>query len=135
MRARLAGSCREVRLTRGQKLLSKGDRTESAFFIVEGLIRVFDGETTLAELGPGDTVGEMAAVEGTPRSASADALTGALLLEIERNGLLDLSTEQIDVVPGLIQNIAQRRMRQDSPADTKPGGVPDEAVAPAGKPS
>jgi CRP-like cAMP-binding protein len=62
----------------GQKLLSEGDRGGDVLLIRSGRVSVHahgaGGEVTLAELGPGAVLGEVASVTGTPRTSTAEAL-------------------------------------------------------------
>ena len=73
----------------GQEIISTDQPGESVFVILEGtvkirLARAGGGEAILAFLGPGDTVGEMAALESCGRSASAVATESSRLLWMDR---------------------------------------------------
>src|ERR1700712_5585434 len=74
------------RLDAGAILIREGDQPTSAFLIEEGRLEVFiespAGNRTLAILGPGEIVGEMALVDHAPRSASVRAIEPCLLLPI-----------------------------------------------------
>jgi CRP-like cAMP-binding protein len=81
----LAAAVREQaetrRFQRGQALFVEGDRAERVFLIEEGWALVScvsssGRETVLSLAGPGDLLGDVSAVDGRPRSASATALTG-----------------------------------------------------------
>lgn len=62
----------------GQKLLNEGDRGGDVLLIRSGKVSVHahgaGGEVTLAELGPGAVLGEVASVTGAPRTSTAQAL-------------------------------------------------------------
>jgi CRP-like cAMP-binding protein len=62
----------------GQKLLIEGDHGGDVFIIRSGKVRVHSngpaGEVTLAELGPGAVLGEVASVTGAPRTSTAEAM-------------------------------------------------------------
>jgi CRP/FNR family cyclic AMP-dependent transcriptional regulator len=67
------------RFRRCQALFVEGDRAERLFLIEQGwvLISVLSAagrETVLSLAGPGDLLGDVSAVDGAPRSASAVAL-------------------------------------------------------------
>ena len=79
---------------RGQALFHQGDPGSSLFVIVEGLIKVYvvspeGGEMVLVTLQPLDTVGDLAVLDGEPRSASAEALKRSSLLVLTRDKMLD----------------------------------------------
>ena len=73
-------------LKRGELLFREGDPSEAMYVIKTGKIAVLkskgNSEITLAELGPGDMIGEMAFFDSKPRSASARALADSVLIEL-----------------------------------------------------
>jgi CRP/FNR family transcriptional regulator, cyclic AMP receptor protein len=86
-RDRLAAVARPARWAVGESLFRRGDPAEGMAVVLDGLVRVHlstagGRELTLALVGPGEPVGEVALVDDGPRSADATALTpvSALLL-------------------------------------------------------
>jgi CRP-like cAMP-binding protein len=78
-------------LPRGAILMRQGEPGDSLYFVVSGRLRVFglrdDGEqVNVGEVGPGETVGEMALLSNEPRSASSDALADCELLRLSKAG-------------------------------------------------
>src|SRR5450631_2460331 len=73
-------------LDAGQKLFDEGDPGESMFVIQSGTISVFrragDTEVPIAKLGAGELVGEMAVLEGLPRTACAVATGPSVVVEL-----------------------------------------------------
>jgi len=66
------------------RILSQEDSTNDVFFVVQGKIRIVTyseagKEISFRDLGAGRIFGELAAIDGLPRSASAVALSDALL--------------------------------------------------------
>jgi CRP-like cAMP-binding protein len=89
--ARLSAVMTERALGPGESVFDEGERGDALYFIVEGKVviqKVLDKESravkSVAALGPGDFLGEMALLEDAPRSASALALTDARLLRLSR---------------------------------------------------
>jgi CRP/FNR family cyclic AMP-dependent transcriptional regulator len=80
-RSRLAAAARPVRHAAGAPIFRRGDPGEDGMLLVlDGLVRLHlsgaDGrEMSLGLVGPGEPVGEIALVDGGPRSADATALT------------------------------------------------------------
>jgi CRP/FNR family cyclic AMP-dependent transcriptional regulator len=75
------------RFAAGQLLFTEGEPSEHLYVLRNGRVRVFvqsvhGEEMTLSVLGPGDTLGELSMIDGEPRSASAQALSGAELLTL-----------------------------------------------------
>ena len=91
--------CRWRRYRAGERLFSRGSMGDDVFFIVEGQVRVIGladsgQEVTLATAGSGDTVGEMAAIDGLPRSASVEATADSLVAVLGAEPFVDLLKEQ-----------------------------------------
>ena len=63
----------EERVSPGETLVVEGAVEAHLYAIVEGRVRVHCGGRTVVELGPGATVGELAALVPAPRAASGPA--------------------------------------------------------------
>jgi CRP/FNR family transcriptional regulator, cyclic AMP receptor protein len=95
----LAGRLRERKLRKGQVLFREGEAGEEMFLVREGSILVSKAvtgkvEQVLARFGPGDFFGEMSLFDRSPRSATIQAETEALLLALDRenlNGLIQVN--------------------------------------------
>ena len=65
-------------LQAGEVLFQEHDAGDVAYLVERGRIRVSlrgtDSVVTLADLGPGDLVGEMALIDNAPRTATAPEL-------------------------------------------------------------
>jgi CRP/FNR family cyclic AMP-dependent transcriptional regulator len=88
------------------------DEGAALFGILVGEVRIVvsgvDGrEQVLRVLGPGEMFGEISAVDGRGRSASAIAVTRCRLLLLERCTLLELIASQPAVAIGLIGNLCE----------------------------
>lgn len=71
----------EVELKEGATLTRQGESGREFMVIMEGTARVVIDGTTVAHLGPGDVLGELAVITGTPRSATVTA-TSPMILEV-----------------------------------------------------
>ncbi len=73
-------------LKKNEFLFREGDTSEAMYVIKIGKLAVLkakgNSEITLAELGPGDMIGEMAFFDSKPRSASARALVDTTIIEL-----------------------------------------------------
>jgi len=78
----------EKKLNMGEALFNEGDRGDAMYLIREGKIKISKGkgadEKVLAILKEGDFFGEMAIIDGSPRSASAVAVAVTSLLVIDK---------------------------------------------------
>ena len=106
----LAGE-RHVR--RGATIFQRGDAGSSRMAIVAGSVRIGatsrDGkEVTLAVLGAGAVFGELALLDGKPRSADASALEDTRLIEIGRGAFLRLLREDNALLSALLALLCER---------------------------
>lgn len=79
---RLSRHAELVDFQAGQTLMTEGETGHEFFVIVDGEVGVTAGGDTLAKLGPGAYVGELALLDPGPRTATVTALrdTSAVLL-------------------------------------------------------
>src|SRR6201997_2023516 len=83
----------ERRVRRGQTIFQRGDDGSSLMAVLRGRVRISsisgDGkEVTLNVINPGEIFGEIALLDGEPRSADATAIEDTLLLVVERRHFL-----------------------------------------------
>ena len=79
----------------GEVVVDSGDSTDEVFFVVEGAVRVvvrtaFGYEAILNDLGAGSFFGEMAAIDGTARSANVTALQRTRLCAVPGAAFMDV---------------------------------------------
>lgn len=91
--AEVASRLRRIRAAKGRTVIGVGARTDEVFFVTDGeagvALHSIDGrEVSVRRLGPGDMFGDLAAVDGLPRSASVVALTDLRLAAISRADFL-----------------------------------------------
>lgn len=111
--AAIAGLCVTRKLDAGATLFIKGDPGDALFAIRRGQIRITsetdDGRrTTLNMLGPGDVFGEVALLDGQPRTAGAVASEPTELFVILRRDLLALIERRPSVAVQLIELLCAR---------------------------
>jgi signal transduction histidine kinase len=84
----------KVRFDAGTMIIEEDSLSEDMFVIVDGELTVTkkgsDREVTLASLGPGEVVGEIALLDNAPRTASVTTATPATLIRIPANAFEDL---------------------------------------------
>jgi CRP/FNR family transcriptional regulator, cyclic AMP receptor protein len=96
----------------GEVLFREGERGEEMYVIQSGLVRVVKrvgGEyRSLATLGRGEFVGEMAILNGRPRTATALVLEDARCLVIDAATLEHMLSENTEIALRLVKKLAQR---------------------------
>ncbi|MDP9094640.1 MAG: cyclic nucleotide-binding domain-containing protein [Actinomycetota bacterium] len=73
--ARIDSSMVEIVVEAGSVLTTENDYRREAFIVVDGIAEVRVAGRAVSSVGPGDLVGEMALLDGGPRSATVVALT------------------------------------------------------------
>jgi len=99
--AKIARASDELSLPKGKVLMNQGRTGREAFVIVDGQASVDVGGVTVAELGPGDHVGELALLDGGTRTATVTAATDMTVIVLSQRAFFGL----LDEVPGLARKI------------------------------
>ncbi|MBS1961701.1 MAG: cyclic nucleotide-binding domain-containing protein [Bdellovibrionales bacterium] len=106
-------------LTEGERLLTEGEKAESVYIVKEGRLRAFrvvDGkETFLGYVERGEFVGEMAYINGEPRTANVDAVSSCELIEVPVGTLERVLYRRPSWSKTLMQTLA-RRLKQANAA-------------------
>jgi CRP-like cAMP-binding protein len=111
--SRLARLSQTHRLAAGALLFQQGEEGDALYGIAEGLIRIWvsgDGgkELTLGLLEPGDVFGEIALLDGLPRSASVEAIEDSLLVMVRREAFLPLLEAESGLARHVIELLCER---------------------------
>jgi CRP/FNR family cyclic AMP-dependent transcriptional regulator len=94
-RAAIAGRMRRARFKADQMIFSRGDPGREVYLVVDGRIRLSvlsnDGrELSFNNAGPGHVFGEIAALDGGERTASATAITRVEAMALPQRALTEL---------------------------------------------
>lgn len=78
-----------ARLANGDVVFRQGDAADGMVFLVNGRLRIVtstpdDGEQTIGEITPGETVGEFGLLTGEPRSATVFAVRDSTVVTMSR---------------------------------------------------
>lgn len=110
----IAALATEVDYAPGDVLVHQGSQGDEFMIIVTGRARVARNGSVLRELGPGDFLGEISLIDGSPRTATVTAIDPVHAFAIERTGFIDL----IDRIPVLRLEVMQaltERIRATAP--------------------
>jgi CRP-like cAMP-binding protein len=98
----------------------EGNRADAFFIVLSGSLKVFqtarDGRVkVLGTLGPGETFGELAMLDGQARSASVETVGASELLVISRKDFRDLAMATPGILWGVLEGVCARlRVQNDS---------------------
>ncbi len=92
----------------GETIVQAGERGDSFYLVLEGRASVAGKSRTLA---PGDFFGEMALIDGGPRTATVRAKTGMRVMKLPRTGFIKM-LEQDSRIPLAIMEVLAERIRR-----------------------
>ncbi len=112
----IIGFAAERRVTKGTLIFAKGDPGSSLMAVLAGRVRVSavsaDGkEVMLNVIGPGEIFGEIALLDGKPRSADAVATEDCVLMVVERKQFLPFLLRSETLVERLLAVLCDRLRR------------------------
>lgn len=91
--------------TRGDVLMREGETGDSMIFLDEGEVDVRRGDRTIASLGGGTTLGEMALLDPAPRSASVVATSSGAAYKLTRDALWQMLAEGEEAAVKTLQGL------------------------------
>jgi CRP-like cAMP-binding protein len=110
----IARAAKDVTHREGTVIAREGERGIGLFLILEGECRVSIGGKTKAKLGPGDFFGEVALLDGGPRTATVTATTAVKLVGITGwvfRGLLmehpAIALKTLEAVAGRLRQVSK----------------------------
>jgi len=117
-----------VRFSAGKTIFSQGDPASELYFIVEGSVQVLRGSgpeaKLIAELGEGDTFGEIALISDQPRTATVRAKTDTEVCTIHK-----LEFEQLIKQSPAVRDASSKMVKERLyDIQIKDGSVGGEAI-------
>lgn len=99
-------------------LFERGDAGDGCYWLIDGVLTVCvasaTGELrTLAILGPGAIVGELAMIDGLPRSASVQAVRDCTLSFVSRAAFTEILRRHPEFYVDLVATLADRLRQSD----------------------
>jgi CRP-like cAMP-binding protein len=92
----------------GEVIVQAGDRGNSMYLLLEGRARVLGKSRVLR---PGDFFGEMALIDGGPRSATIIAASHVRLMMVQRRAFLKVLKQNPQIGLAIMETLAQRVRR------------------------
>jgi len=114
----LASRGRVRRFPAGGIVFHEGDPGDALYVVVEGRVRMSvlsgsGGEATLALMGPGECFGDLALLDGRPRSATATAVQTTKAFMVARDDFIPWVKERPAAALALLETLALRLRRTD----------------------
>jgi CRP-like cAMP-binding protein len=119
----IASIAETARFEAGETLFEPGDPGNHAYIIVSGKIDLFleddrGRRQILTHLMPGTCFGEMALLDGEPRSAGASIAEKSLLMVLSREDFLRVLKRYPSIAQGIIAQLSLRLRQTNSQLNT-----------------
>jgi CRP/FNR family transcriptional regulator, cyclic AMP receptor protein len=113
---RLDQAVEEKRVPEGTVITHEGRHEGYFFVIVEGRVRIERGGKAINTLGPGDFLGEIALLDGGPRTATATAETACQLLTLPHDRFHRLIDGAPEIRKAVLEAVGAHLRRIDDEA-------------------
>lgn len=109
----LANAGREMELAEGEILFQEGDPADAMYVILRGGIEIVktlpDGsERPLTQLGTGEVFGEIAMIDGQPRSATARTRQTSLFFALDREVFVSLLAQTPPLLTQVLRGLSEK---------------------------
>jgi CRP/FNR family cyclic AMP-dependent transcriptional regulator len=101
----------------GDKLVERGETGAGFYLILDGRAEVVAGGKKLAKFGPGDFFGELAVIDGAPRTADVVALTDTTCIVVSQWAMRSIISSHAEIALSMLEELA-RRLRATDEAHT-----------------
>lgn len=102
-----------LRFEKGEILIDQGSSTNDVFFIIAGTCDVIVNGRRVAMCGPGDHVGEMAAIDPSqPRSATVAAVETVVALKLDEDIFSELGRRHPSIYRAIAQELSKRLVQR-----------------------
>ena len=132
----------ERRVAAGEALCTEGDKADRWWVVVDGTADVTVAGLYVGTIGPGESVGELALLDGEPRGATVTASTDMVLREVRGDEFLDallasprLSLALLRQVSGRLRAANEQRPAPPSAAPATVVRTPAATAAPSAPPA
>jgi CRP-like cAMP-binding protein len=99
--------------TDGQPIFSIGDPGTEMYVVKSGEVEIMVGDKVIATVGPGGIFGEMALVDGEPRSANAVARSDCEVVPVDERAFTFLVGETPHFALQVMRTLADRLRRMN----------------------
>ena len=105
---KIAEHADEISFREKETIVEAGQPGGAFFVIVEGEVRFVQGDRTIARAGPGEFFGEIALLDGGPRTASVIASTPVVAIRLFKSSFDKIVREEPGVASKILAVVAGR---------------------------
>lgn len=103
----------------GDKLVKKGETGAGFYLILDGRTEVVADGEKLAEFGPGDFFGELAVIDGAPRTADVIAKTDTTCLVVTQWAMRSIISAHSEIALSMLEELVRRLRATDAARASK----------------
>ena len=115
---RLAKSTKEIEVPAGTELTHEGRYEGYVFVVISGTVAIERDGRTVDTIGPGDFFGEIAAMDGGPRTATARTIDDAQLLTMPHEHFYEVLETSPSLQTAVMTAMEERLARIDAEGTT-----------------
>jgi CRP-like cAMP-binding protein len=121
--SRLTERSHVVKVKRGERVFEQHDEGDTLYGVFDGAIKISVSgpggkEYTITIMEPGDVFGEIALLDGLPRTADATAVQDTVLLSLHRSHFLPILEDDPRLARHLVEMLCERlRLANENTAD------------------
>jgi len=104
----MAAIVQEVQVMAGQAIVCKGEFGTDSYIVVEGAVKIHDGDKLITNMGSRDMFAELSALSPEKRIASATASEDSLLFKISGESLYEFMNLHAGFAKGVIEFLCFR---------------------------
>ena len=108
----LAGQMKKQTFEQGHRICEMGEPGDSMYVVADGTVSIYLPSTSgtnvdLREVAIGQYFGELSLFDDKPRSATAEARTECIVLELERSALHEIITKRPRIALSILEQMAE----------------------------
>ena len=98
----------EVEYLKGELVFKEGEYGDFMLIIVKGSVNIYKNSKVISELNEGDSFGEMAILDGEPRSADVCAIKDCIMFKINKRDFYQVLSVNEEIINSIILTLTKR---------------------------
>jgi len=98
----------------GEKLVAQGERGTGFYLIINGRADVMAGGEKLASFKEGDFFGELAVIDGAPRTADVVAVEDTTCIVVSQWAMRSIISSHSEIALSILEELVERLRRTDA---------------------